>query len=86
MLLARAVVKQPRLLILDEPCQGLDAAQRSRVLQTVDVLVERTGCSLVFVTHHEKETPRCITHILRLTAGIIRTRFRKAPDQGASVD
>jgi len=71
-LLARAAVKQAPLLILDEPCQGLDAAQRRTVLAAVDRVVSQTGASLIFVSHHEDELPRCITHVLRLAAGRIR--------------
>jgi len=72
-LLARAVVKQPRLLILDEPCQGLDEAQRESLLADVDRAVARSGASLIFVTHHRNEMPRCISRVLRLAAGRIRT-------------
>jgi molybdate transport system ATP-binding protein len=68
-LLARAAVKRPRLLILDEPCQGLDAAQRHTVLAVTDRIVAETGASLIFVTHHADEIPRCLTHELRLGAG-----------------
>ncbi len=68
-LLARAVVKPPKLLILDEPCQGLDAAHRHAVLARVDRLVQRTGASLIFVTHHAGEMPACITRVLRLKGG-----------------
>lgn len=73
-LLARAAVKRPQLLILDEPCQGLDAAQRRTMLSVVDRVVSHTGASLIFVTHHAREIPRCITHRLRLESG----RMRKA--------
>ena len=75
-LLARAVVKQPRLLILDEPCQGLDAIQRHTLLSAVDRVVEQTGASLIFVTHHNDEIPHCITHRLRLTLGMVREAGR----------
>jgi len=51
---ARAAVNRPRLLILDEPCQGLDAAQRWTLLAAVDRMVTQTGASLIFVTHHAK--------------------------------
>ena len=71
-LLARAAVKRPRLLILDEPCQGLDATQRQTLLAVVDRVVAQTGASLIFVTHHAGEVPRCITHVLRLAGGRIR--------------
>ncbi len=72
-LLARAVVKQPRLLILDELCQGLDRGHRQAVLSAVDHLVQRAGASLIFVTHHPDEMPQCITHVLELKAGRIVT-------------
>jgi molybdate transport system ATP-binding protein len=68
-LLARAVVKRPRLLILDEPCQGLDAAQRRTLLGLVDRVVFQTGTALIYVTHRPAEMPRCITHRLRLRRG-----------------
>lgn len=71
-LLARAAVKRPRLLILDEPCQGLDAAQRRTLLAMVDRVVDQTPASLIFVTHHADELPRCITHLMRLNAGCVR--------------
>jgi molybdate transport system ATP-binding protein len=67
--LARAVVAQPRLLILDEPCQGLDAHYRRRMLNAVDTVVAATDATLILVTHHAAERPACITHYLRLAAG-----------------
>ncbi len=70
-LLARCAVKQPHLLILDEPCQGLDRAQRRVLLGAADRVVAQTAASLVFVTHHKDEVPRCINHVLRLAAGRI---------------
>ena len=75
-LLARAVVKRPRLLILDEPCQGLDLAHRRSLLATVDRLIRQTRASLIFVTHHAREMPACITHILKLKSGRIHQSRR----------
>jgi molybdate transport system ATP-binding protein len=73
-LLARALVKQPELVVLDEPCQGLDAGRRRTVLATVDSHIAHTGASLIFVTHHAKERPQCITHQLRMRAGrVVKT-------------
>jgi len=68
-LLARALVKQPRLLILDEPCQGLDSLNRSRILQVLDALCRQTPVSLLYVTHHNDELPKSITHVLHLEKG-----------------
>jgi molybdate transport system ATP-binding protein len=67
-LVARAMVKQPALLVLDEPCQGLDATNRDRVLQAIDS-VGGGKTSLIYVTHRADELPRSITHVLRLDNG-----------------
>jgi molybdate transport system ATP-binding protein len=76
-LLARAIVKKPKLLVLDEPCQGLDAAYRHSILTTVDQLIGQTRAGLIFVTHHAKEMPECITHVLKLKSGRIQQSCRK---------
>jgi len=81
-LLARAVVKRPRLLVLDEPCQGLDAAHRLSVLATVDKVIRLTHAGLIFVTHHINEMPGCITDVLELKAGRIQNRRKKRVEDG----
>jgi molybdate transport system ATP-binding protein len=63
-LLARAMVKSPLLLILDEPCQGLDPENRHKILRLIDRIGRETPTHLLYVTHHEHEMPECITHIL----------------------
>ncbi len=68
-LLARAVVKSPALVLLDEPCQGLDADNRDRVLQAVESVGNRPNTSMVYVTHRADELPQGITHVLRLNEG-----------------
>ncbi len=73
-LLARAAINQPRLLILDEPCQGLDSPLAAMVLDFVDGVVAQTGASVIFATHSPREIPRCITHVLRLQSGRIQTQ------------
>ena len=65
-LLARAFVKEPDLLILDEPLHGLDTANRQLVRGIIDDYCRRDGKTLVMVSHYEDEFPPCITHALHL--------------------
>ncbi len=65
-LLARAFVKDPDLLILDEPLNGLDAVRKERVKTIIDVFCGRSGKSLIYVSHCERDLPLCITHRLAL--------------------
>jgi molybdate transport system ATP-binding protein len=65
-LLARALVKDPPLLILDEPCQGLDGAHRDLIVEHVDALVRSGSVSVIYVTHRQEEIPRSIRRVLQL--------------------
>ena len=75
-LLARAVVKPPVLLILDEPCHGLDILNRRRILNIVEMIGE-TETNLLYVTNHKDEILNCITHVLRLQKGRELSQGRK---------
>lgn len=65
-LIARAMVKSPPLLILDEPCQGLDPANRRKMLKLIDRIGAGTGTRIIYVSHYEEEIPSCINRVLRL--------------------
>lgn len=65
-LLARAFVKDPELLILDEPLHGLDNCNRRRVKDIIETFCQRENKTLIMVTHYLEELPRCITHSLFL--------------------
>ncbi len=71
-LIARAMVKNPNLLILDEPCAGLDPENRHTVLRLLEQIGSSAFTGLIFVSHHEKEIPACITHRLFLDQGIVQ--------------
>jgi molybdate transport system ATP-binding protein len=68
-LLARALVKQPKLLVLDEPCQGLDAVHRDRFLISLDPLLASGQETAIYVTHRAEEIPRSVRRVLRLNRG-----------------
>ncbi len=63
-LLARALVKSPQMLLLDEPCQGLDPENRQRLIDTVSAVAQKTGTQVLYVTHRRNEFPACISHVL----------------------
>jgi len=66
-LVARAFVKNPDLLILDEPLHGLDDANRQLVLGLIEDYCKDTSKTLIMVTHYEEEIPHCINKRLNLT-------------------
>lgn len=65
-LLARAFVKDPQLLILDEPLHGLDNRNGQMVKDIINTFCRRPGKTLIMVSHYEEELPSCITHRLHL--------------------
>jgi molybdate transport system ATP-binding protein len=65
-LLARALVKNPSLLILDEPCQGLDDKQVKDFVGLVDALCTQSNKTLIYVSHYENEIPKCVNNCLNL--------------------
>ena len=65
-LLARAFVKDPDLLILDEPLHGLDMKNRQLVKEIIETFCNREGKTLIMVSHYPDELPPCITHTLCL--------------------
>ena len=61
-LLARAFVKDPELLILDEPLHGLDNRNRRLVKDIIETFCQRHNKTMIMVTHYQDELPECITH------------------------
>jgi iron complex transport system ATP-binding protein len=69
-LIARALMARPKLLILDEPCAGLDPVAREHFLRFIGKLARRPrGPALVLVTHHVEEILPCFSHALLLRGG-----------------
>ncbi len=77
-LIGRALIAQPQLLILDEPCAGLDPAAREQFLTFLDRLARtRRGPAIVLVTHHVEEITPAFTHVLGLRQGRVCMAARK---------
>ena len=71
-LLTRALVKNPPLLILDEPCQGLDTATQKEFLDLINVICLSGNKTMIFVSHYENERPECISCFIKLENGRIK--------------
>lgn len=71
-LLARSTIKNPELLVLDEPCQGLDEAQTAHFNELIDSMAYN-GTTIIYVGHYESKLPACITHSLTLKDGKIES-------------
>ena len=65
-LLARAFVKDPELLILDEPLHGLDNRNRRLVKDVIEAFCRRQNKTMIMVTHYKEELPACIDHSIFL--------------------
>lgn len=72
-LLARALIKNPDLLIFDEPCQGLDEHQQHHFKTLVDTVCRLSNVTLIYVTHYQHEIPDSVTKLLKLDRGLVVT-------------
>ena len=66
LLIARAMVKHPPLLILDEPCLGLDEMNRQRVLSLIEIICASSESTVLYVNHHAEDKINGIDHYLDL--------------------
>ena len=64
LLIARALIKRPVLLLLDEPCQGLDYLNRKIVLQALTLIAKQQLSQLVYVSHYDDEAITGIDHFI----------------------
>ena len=63
-LMARAAIRPPQVLLLDEPSQGLEKGYREKFFHLLDLLSKET--TIILVSHYEEEWPPCMTHLLRM--------------------
>lgn len=79
LLIARALMAHPKILILDEPCNGLDLIAREELLEIIHTLSAKPDCpTLIYVTHHVEEILPCFTHTLLLKKGEV---FAQGPSK-----
>jgi iron complex transport system ATP-binding protein len=77
-LIARALISSPRLLVLDEPCAGLDIFSRERLLSLIERIGRyQTGPSLLYVSHRIEEILPVFTHVLLLRRGEVHSRGKR---------
>jgi molybdate transport system ATP-binding protein len=74
-LLARALVKCPPLLILDEPCQGLEPDQQEIFLKIIREICRNSAISMLYVTHYQSEIPAEINNLIRLREGVVYEEY-----------
>lgn len=70
-LIARAMVQNPRMLILDEPCANLDFGWKCRITEWIERLYAQTGMTVLMVCHEMSLVPACCTHLLLMHEGRI---------------
>jgi len=70
-LLARALIKNPDLLIFDEPCQGMDTYQQQHFKNLVDTICSMSNVTLIYVSHYQHEIPESVTRVLKLEKGMV---------------
>ena len=66
LLFARAIIKNPDLLILDEPFHGLDTESKQLCSSIVESFCKQPNKSLIYITHRYEEIPSCVTHVFEL--------------------
>jgi molybdate transport system ATP-binding protein len=71
-MLTRALVKSPPLLILDEPCQGLDEEQSQLFKEIIDTICQNQKITLIYVSHYSDDLPESINHFLHLENGRVK--------------
>ncbi|MFW6366973.1 MAG: ABC transporter ATP-binding protein [Spirochaetota bacterium] len=69
LLLARAMTGKPDLVILDEPCSGLDIVAREELLHTLSSFFDESSAALIYVTHHVEEITPLFSHVFMLSQG-----------------
>ncbi|MEK4069034.1 hypothetical protein [Peribacillus sp. FSL R5-0717] len=77
-MIARALMSSLRLLILDEPCNGLDIYSKEELLTSIeDMTAAPNGTTILYVTHHIEEIVPSITHATLINSGSVMGKGEK---------
>jgi ABC-type Mn2+/Zn2+ transport system ATPase subunit len=68
-MIARAMVQQPRLLLLDEPTANLDMGWRERIVETIQSVYDQTKLAVILVCHELEVLPACCKRVILLDKG-----------------
>lgn len=71
-LLARAMIKHPQLLVLDEAAQGMDEEMRQYFRSSLEQIIRRTSIAMIYVSHYQEDVPEGVTRSLELEKGKIK--------------
>ena len=82
--MVRAVVKDPDIIALDEPCQGLYPANRHKIIALLDDICHNASTQLIMITHHAGDLPGCIRHRLDMKTGKVSVKARINSSPGLS--
>lgn len=67
--IGRALLRQPRMLLMDEPLSGLDGPRKEELLPYLEALTRHAGCPILYVTHSVEEARRLGDHVVKIEAG-----------------
>ena len=72
-LIGRAMVKSPEILILDEPLQGLDIKNRLKIGEVFEYIGSQTRTHIIYVPNQDEKMLSCMTHVLEMEGGRARS-------------
>ena len=83
--MGRAIIREPKAFLLDEPLSNLDASLRVRMRKEIRALHDRIGSTSVYVTHDQIEAMAMADHVVVLRAGVVSSKAPRSSSRAARV-